>query len=259
MSFSISPSLDVISTTCLRAARHLLIGLGSLAFLLPATGWGTNILINSDFSSGVAGGNSITDTEVNQGWVSTTRWTTGVSPRDINTSASTTVSYSYPAGVLGRNTGGATAAGWFGQIIDGTGHTGDQWELAFDYELWNGNVFNPNEIWYEVWGANGATAPGFALDSDTVTGWTQILDGDYNSPTSAYAADSGMITAGVDLGAGYDYLAVRIRSNNIGNYEYGWFDNATLSVVPEPSVALLVLFALGMVLVRRGRRSRASV
>jgi len=69
-----------------------------------------------------------------------------------------------------------------------------------------------------------------------------------------------MIAASVDLGAGYDYyLAVRIRSNNIGNYEYGWFDNATLSVVPEPSVALLVFFALGMVLVRRGRRSRGSI
>jgi len=213
-----------------------------IAGLFAAGNAQAQVLVDSSFAQPDKSPSTvITDSEVDTGWFRVNEWT-----RDGFSAGAR----SYSVGEMGRGGGAQNDPNWFGQVIDGGSSTGVM-SLDLDYRIKDGT----GSFFVEVYGANGVSAPAFALDNDTMgPGWTLLnatteiaISGTDNAVNNQVTFDLGL--------SGYDYLGVRLRSEGLGNNTVGRelaFQQVT--IVPEMStVSLFGLGLLGLAFVRRRR------
>lgn len=234
------------------------IALCSVSFFAQAA-----LIVDGGFTNGLPTDTSLDSANVGLGWYgASTRWRNGGHTVPIQTGPTTTNDFTYPADVASRTQGAMTIQHWFGQIIDdGQATTGSQF-LEFDYDAWEATAPANNLFYYDVYGYVGATPPTFSLTNDAgVASWTELLSDTYAPNIAQYANEAGTVQAGVDFGTGYDYIAVRFRTDycgqsaTTGQGDYVYFDNVQF-VIPEPSSMALMLFGLGAVAWRRHFRKK---
>lgn len=224
--------------------KHLLL---PVVMMVSAPAAFAQVLIDPGFANSDQAITPITNSEVGSGWHSVSAtgntWT-----RD----GITVLNRTYSTGEMGRVGGNQNDPVWFGQVVTGGSGTGT-FTLDLDYRIANASA----SYFIEIYGATAATAPDFTLDNDTMgAGWTILNTTTSVAISGTNAAANDQIS--FDMGTGYDYLGVRIRSNGLGSNGAGppaeelAFTN--IAIVPEPSVSLLLMAGLGVVSLSLRRR-----
>lgn len=230
--------------------QYVLVSLLTLTF---ACSLQAQVLVDSTFAQPDQNLLTITNTEVGNGWYAESNGPVGFTRDGVTPPAAG--SRDYAVGEMGRIGGSQNKATWFGQVVDGGSSTGTL-TLDIDYRFANASA----SFFVEVYGATGGAAPNFALDNDTMgAGWT-LLNTTTNvaiSGTDAAANES----ISFDMGSGYDFLGVRIRSDNLGSNATSGAEElafTSIAIVPEPSVAHLMLLGVAT-LALLGRRRMAWI